>query len=81
MTTERLLTQIAVVLETDASQISEGSTLETLATWDSQREVELAFMLEREYGIELSDEEVNRLHSVAEIRAILAAHGVSISER
>lgn len=76
---ERLIGQIAFVMAVDESQVNEDSTFETLETWDSQREVELAIMLEREYGIELSVAEMGRLHSVREIRSVLKDHGVSIA--
>lgn len=77
MTQDRLLAQIASILGTEPCEVGEDSNFETLATWDSQREVELALMLEREYAIELSDDEIARLRSVVEIRAVLTAHGVS----
>jgi len=71
----KLLAQIASVMGVDESELNEDSNFETLATWDSAREVELALLLEFEYRVTLSDDELERLHSVKDVRDVLAARG------
>lgn len=75
MATE-LLSLIASVMEADVADVDESSDNESLAKWDSMREIMLATALESEYGFTLTNDEMSKLHSVAAIRGILAAHGV-----
>jgi acyl carrier protein len=74
---EKLLHVIAAVMEVDCSELDDGSSFETLETWDSQREVELALSLEHEYAITLNDDEMNHLRSVRDVRTLLAARGIA----
>lgn len=74
---DKLLSLIARVMQVGESEVGEDANFETLKTWDSAREVELALMLEFEYGINVSDEELERLHSVADVRALLASRGIA----
>jgi acyl carrier protein len=71
-----LLELIASVMEVDGSEVSEASDNETLGKWDSMRQIMLATMLESEYGLTLDSDELDRLGSVKDIRAILAHHNV-----
>jgi acyl carrier protein len=73
----KLFAVIAEVMQVDAGELDELSGQDTVTLWDSAREVDLAFALERAYGIAVDDEEINALHSVAQIRTILAAKGVA----
>lgn len=73
----RLLLLLADEMGIDPSEIDEESNFETLARWDSQREIELAFMLEREYGIAIDRNEMTRLRSVHSIREILHSRGIA----
>lgn len=74
---DKLLSLIASVMQVDESEVGENASFETLETWDSVREVELALMLEHQYAIKLTDEEIEQLHSVSEIRRILAHRGAA----
>jgi acyl carrier protein len=71
-----LLELIASIMEVDASEVDETSDHEALGKWDSMRQIMLATMLESEYGFTLSNDELERLQSVTNIRSILAAHNV-----
>lgn len=63
-------------MQVSDEEIGDDSSFETLKTWDSAREVELALMLEFEYGISLDDNELASLHSVRDVRALLASRGI-----
>jgi len=71
-----LLELIASIMEVDAGEVGETSDNETLGKWDSMRQIMLATMLESEYGFTLTTDELERLQSVVNIRAILVAHNV-----
>lgn len=72
----KLLPLIASLMQVREDEVGEDSNFETLKTWDSAREVELALMLEFEYGVALDDDDLGRLHSVRDVRAMLAARGI-----
>lgn len=74
---ERLFLLLAGEMGIDPSEIDEDSNFETLATWDSQREIELAFMLEREYAIEIDEDQMKLLRSVHGIRELLHSRGIT----
>jgi acyl carrier protein len=71
---------IAAVMEAAPSDVTEDSGSDTLAKWDSMREIMLASTLEAEYGFNLTTDEMLDLHSVKSIRKILAAHGIQSIE-
>jgi acyl carrier protein len=72
---DKLLSLIASVMVVDESEVTEDSDFETLKTWDSQRELELALMLDFEFGISLGPDELPQLRSVRSVRAIIAEKG------
>ena len=72
----KLLSLIAGLMEVDESQVDEDSSSDTLAQWDSMRDVELAMLLEQEYGITVETEEIDLLQSVRKVRALLASRGI-----
>ncbi len=74
MTTRKLLHEL--IADTMGTGIDEESGSATVPTWDSMRELMLASMLESEYGIALSIDEMLDLHSVQSIRRILDARGI-----
>jgi acyl carrier protein len=73
----KLLTVVADLMDVDPSRLGEETMFETLEAWDSQREVELAILLEHEYKITVKDEEMAHLRSMREVRALLAARGIA----
>jgi acyl carrier protein len=75
--TGKLLSLVADLMEVRSSELSEDAHFETLEKWDSQRQVELAVMLEYEYEITVSDDEMNSLCSLRDVRGVLAAHAVA----
>ncbi len=75
----KLFALIADVLLVDASVITADSTFETLEKWDSEREIELALMLEVEFGVSLDANDMSRLRSVRAIVDVLEKYGVRVS--
>ncbi|HTU69048.1 MAG TPA: acyl carrier protein [Candidatus Baltobacteraceae bacterium] len=73
-----LRTLIARAVNAPESEIDDDSTWQTIGTWDSFAEVAIAANLDRQYGIELSAADAERLTSVREIRAVLAERGVIV---
>jgi len=73
----KLIPLIAAVLGVDPATIDDDSDATTQPRWDSAAEVELAMMLEHEFGISIGEREMETLISVRAIRATLAKHGVT----
>lgn len=73
-----LLELVAHVMQTSVENVGEDGDFETVPAWDSAREVELALALEHHYGIALQEQEMERLHSMREIRDVLRSHGVDV---
>ena len=63
---------MSVALETDISLISENSTSESLANWDSIHHMNLIVALEEEFSIEFEEEEFIELMSFQKIRETIA---------
>lgn len=76
MTDDRLRALVAAVLRVDAASIDEGASCDNVGTWDSLAQTEIAMELERNYGIELSEAQSERMTSMQEIIAVLAERGV-----
>jgi len=74
---DTLRSLIASVMGVDVQEIGDDAGESTVATWDSMRQLMLASVLESEYGFTLTMVELQRLKSLVEVRAILAAHGVA----
>jgi len=74
---DRLLALLASLMEVNAGEMRDDSTSDDIEKWDSMRELMLASMLESEFGIVLRVDELENLHSVREIRSVLARHGIS----
>jgi acyl carrier protein len=71
-----LLELIASVMEVPPSEVTEESNSNTIAKWDSMRQLMLASMLESEYRFTLSGNDMAELGSVSGIRKILGAHEI-----
>lgn len=72
----KLLALIASTMDVEESEVAETASFESFGSWDSQREVELAMMLEFEYGISVNDEQLSNLRTVRDVRDLLAAQGI-----
>jgi acyl carrier protein len=75
MATDPLLTLIAGTLGIAPSDVTEESDSTNTRKWDSLRQVMLMTELETSFGIELTDQELVDMTSVAKIRAALQARG------
>lgn len=59
MTTEdRVKAVLAGVLEIDADSINDETSIDTVETWDSIRQINLVLALEEEFGVQLSEDQV-----------------------
>lgn len=69
---KKVVTIIAEQLHLDAATVTPASTLENLGA-DSLDRVELVMKLEEEFGIEIHDEDADKLVSVADLIAYIQA--------
>jgi acyl carrier protein len=75
---QRLYKAIAAVLDVDPAQLTDGSSPENVASWDSLNHLNIVMALEGEFGIAVSADDALDMGSIAKIRAVLAAHGVEV---
>jgi len=68
---DRLYRTIAKVLGVAPGELSEETSPETVASWDSLNHLNLVMALESEYGISLSPEDTLEMHNVGMIRTLL----------
>ena len=59
---------MATVFQVPVSEITEGTSNDTLPGWDSLQHLNLIVVLEETFGIEFSEEEMENLLSFANIR-------------
>jgi acyl carrier protein len=70
-TFERVRGIAADVLKVSADQISQHSSPETLATWDSVQHLNLVLALEQEFAVQFEPEEMDEMLSIGQIVSAL----------
>ncbi len=68
---------MALALEIQESEVGEGFSAETSASWDSIRHLNLIMALEEAFGVTFASEEIGTLDSYAAIVHALGRLGVS----
>ena len=74
---EKLFQILAATLGTDAGALNEETSMANTAAWDSVAHLNLVLSLEQAFGQRFTPEEFMQMQSVATIRKVLAAHGMS----
>jgi acyl carrier protein len=69
---------IGEAVKTDAASLTDDSSPETVATWDSATGMSLMVLLEETYGVFFEAEEIARLTSVGAIRQMLRQKGIAL---
>lgn len=67
----KLKSVIATVLEIEATDIDENSSMDTIEAWDSIKHMDLILSLEEEFGVSVPDEEAGDLTSYALIKLVM----------
>jgi acyl carrier protein len=73
---DRLVSLAAEVLGLPPERIVDDLAMKGTENWDSLRHMELVASLEKEFGIELTFEEIVLMTSVGAIRGVLRTRGV-----
>jgi acyl carrier protein len=71
---EQLRTLIADVLGIDAQEVHPGMQRSQTGTWDSLGHLRLITALERHFGVALRMEEIERIHTPAELQEAIERH-------
>jgi acyl carrier protein len=74
MTVEEL---VAKVFNLDTTVVTDASSKETIAEWDSMGHLSLITSLEERYKISLAISDAMEMTTVAKIKAILKQYGIS----
>jgi acyl carrier protein len=69
---------MAAVLGIDELSLSDESSPDTIATWDSLNHLNIILAVEQEFGIEFSPDDVMNMVNVGRIRALLRGYGVEV---
>jgi acyl carrier protein len=73
---QQLKEVLARVFKVDVSSITEDASPDTIENWDSLRHMSLVLVLEEEFGVELTDDQVVEILSYKLIKIVLMEHGV-----
>lgn len=73
----RVLKIVAKELNLDPSQIGTDISMENNELWDSVAHTEIVFALEKEFGLEFTQEETEEMYSLTEILSVLAKKGAA----
>lgn len=68
---------VAKVFKVDVSEVTDLSSKETLAEWDSMRHLSLVMSLEERFKVSLSIADAMEMTSVQHIKRILKEYGVA----
>ena len=74
---DMVIAMLNEALDAPAGAIGPDSSAETVANWDSLRQIIIAKVIEQRCAITLSDDDLEALTSVSSIRALLVQHGVA----
>jgi acyl carrier protein len=77
---KRLHDVLSRVLGIDAATITDETSPENVATWDSFNGLLLVSELEKAFSITFTMDEVTAVKRVADIKAALQRHGVKLEE-
>jgi acyl carrier protein len=69
---------VARLLRVPAASISDATSPDTLARWDSLKHLDLMTGIEDAYGIRFSTAEIVRAKSVGDIRHLLREKGIAV---
>src|SRR4051812_27303284 len=75
---DRLHVTVATAVGVDAASISDQSSPDTIAEWDSLNHLTMAMAVEGEFGIAFTADEVLEMRDIGCVRAALRAHDVEI---
>jgi acyl carrier protein len=68
---DRVLATVAQVMNVPVAELSDQSSPDTVAGWDSLQHMNLVLALEEQFGVRFSDDQVMTLLTVAAIVAAL----------
>jgi acyl carrier protein len=69
---------LAGILQVPTAALQDSSGPTTLRAWSSLKHIQLVAALERVYGVKLTAHEMQRLTSLAKVRAMLQQKGVKV---
>ena len=72
----RLIDLLCAVFGVTPEDIRPDKGRGTLKGWDSLRHLKLIMAIEEEFGIELTQEEIESIATVADIKQALTVHGI-----
>ena len=65
---------VASVLGVPAGELSDDSSIGSVPSWDSLRQLSVILALESAYGTSISTDEALEMNSIAAIKQVLARH-------
>jgi acyl carrier protein len=68
----------AAVLRVDPESLTDGSTPENTANWDSLNALRLVSAIEETFDVQLSTREIVKMRSLAVVREVLRKKGVDV---
>ena len=74
---DTLLNKLAEILSVAPSALTDELAMQDIPTWNSLTHIDLVVGLEEAFSIELTQDEIVEMRSIAAIRRILAARGVA----
>ena len=69
---------MSVVFRMPENEIPDQATMNDLPSWDSLSHMNLIIEIEREYGIQLTGDDIADMQSIPELLEILSGYGVSL---
>jgi acyl carrier protein len=74
----RLHRTMAATLGVDEAELSDDSSPDTIASWDSLNHLNVVLAIESEFGIELTPDDMMNMIDITRIRAVLRDYGVEV---
>jgi len=74
---DNLLNKLAEILSVELAVLTDELAMQDIPSWNSLTHIDLVVGLEEAFSIELTQDEIVEMQSIAAIRRILAARGVA----
>ena len=76
---DRLKLIIATILDIPPADVGDDASPETLASWDSVKQMDLMLAVEDDFGVRFSDDEIATLTTYVAIRDALLTRGETLT--
>ena len=74
----RFRTIVSTILQVPEDKVTDKLSRDKAATWDSLNHISLISALEQEFNLTLAADKLDKVRTIAALKAVLAEHGIEM---